>query len=31
MGFTWKFNMMINEGYDYNHKNSLVSNVYPQI
>jgi len=23
--------MMINEGYDYNHKNSLVSNVYPQI
>jgi len=23
--------MMINEGYDYNHKNSLVSTVYPQI
>jgi len=23
--------MMINEGYDYNHKNSLVSTVCPQI
>jgi len=23
--------MMINEGYDYNHKNSLVSTVYSQI
>jgi hypothetical protein len=26
-----KINMMINEGYDYNHNNSVVSTVYPQI